>query len=93
MDIDGGEMVALRGMSKILDTQPDILLEIHPCILPSVGSSAAEVCDYLRTKNYLFYYMQSFRDTTTASLSLIPDFNKLSSRSGDMIFVTKKRLD
>ena len=44
IDIDGAEMSALRGMSRILqETEPDLLLEVHPTILPRAGSSAAEV--------------------------------------------------
>ena len=92
MDIDGAEMLALRGMSRILEeTKPDLLLEVHPAMLPTLGSSASKVCDLLRGFNYLFYLIPDFRYTKVQCLTQISDFNNLTSANGDMIFVTVEK--
>jgi hypothetical protein len=89
IDIDGAKMFALRGMSRILkETKPNLLLEVHPAMLPLVGSSASKVCDFLRGFDYLFFLIPEFRYTKTQRLTQIFDFNSLTSATGDMIFVT-----
>jgi FkbM family methyltransferase len=89
IDIDGAEMSALRGMPRILkETKPDLLLEVHPTMLPQVGSSASEVCDFLRGFEYLFFYIPDFRFNKSKRLVQIRDFDGLTSPTGDMIFVT-----
>ena len=91
IDIDGAEMSALRGMSRILtETKPDLLLEVHPVHLPRLGSSAPEVCDFLRKLDYQFFLLDDFRNSTTSNLKQIPNFDKLCSPTGDMILVSAK---
>lgn len=89
IDIDGAEMSALRGMSRILkETKPGLLLEVHPALLPQFGSSASEVCSFLRGFDYQFFAIPEFRDTKKLRLTRIFDFNGLTSATGDMIFAT-----
>jgi FkbM family methyltransferase len=92
IDIDGAEMSALRGMSRIFkETKPDLLLEVHPTILPQFGSSAPEVCDFLRKLDYQFFLFSDFRNIKAARLTQIFDFDSLTSRTGDMILVTNRK--
>jgi FkbM family methyltransferase len=92
IDIDGAEMVALRGMTRILsETKPDLLLEVHPVHLRQVGSSASQVCDFLREFSYQFFSIPEFRYTKSRRLKKMDDFNSLNSETGDMIFVTSAR--
>jgi FkbM family methyltransferase len=89
IDIDGAEMLALRGMSRILrETKPDLLLEVHPTMLPQAGSSASEICDFLREFDYIFFSIPDFRYSKSKRLVQINNFDGLSSPTGDMIFVT-----
>jgi FkbM family methyltransferase len=89
IDIDGAEMVALRGMCGILkEAKPNLLLEVYPAHLPRFGSSANEVCDFLRGRDYRFVSIPDFRNTKTLRLTQIFDFDGLTSTTGDMIFVT-----
>ena len=89
IDIDGAEMSALRGMSRILkETRPDLLLEVHPAMLPGFGSSASEVCQFLRKFDYHFFLIPEFRFTKNSRLTQILDFDGLTSTTGDMVFVT-----
>ena len=89
IDIDGAETSALRGMYRILkETRPDLLLEVHPAFLPKFGSNTSEVYDLLREFNYIFFSMPDFRYTKSLRLTQILDFDGLTSRDGDMIFVT-----
>jgi FkbM family methyltransferase len=91
IDIDGGEMSALRGMSRILkESKPDLLLEVHPVHLLRLGSSASEVCDFLRQFDYQFFLLDDFRNSTMSQLTQIFNFDKLASTTGDMIFVSAK---
>jgi FkbM family methyltransferase len=89
IDIDGAELLALRGMRRILqETKPDLLLEVHPAYLPSFGSSAADVCNLLLEFDYRFFSISDFRYAKTPRLTQIFDFNNLATPTGDMIFVT-----
>jgi FkbM family methyltransferase len=91
IDIDGAEMAALRGMSRILKgTRPNLLLEVHPTILPKFGSSASEVCSFLHELDYRFFLISDFRNQKTSRLTQIFDFDGLTSSTGDMIFVTTR---
>jgi FkbM family methyltransferase len=88
IDLDGYEMLALRGMSRILkQTTPDLLLEVHPSLLLGLGSSASKVCDFLREFNYRFFSMPGSRYTSTLRLTQIFDFNSITV-DGTMLFVT-----
>jgi FkbM family methyltransferase len=89
IDIDGAEMYALRGMSRILaDNRPDLLLEVHPAYLPQFGSSASEVRDFLKERGYRFFQIPDFRNTRTSRLLEILNFENIASPTGDMLFVT-----
>jgi FkbM family methyltransferase len=60
MDIEGAEILALRGMNKLLASvsAPRIIfIEIHPEFLPEFGSSTKEVIEILRS----FQYKQDYR--------------------------------
>ena len=89
IDIDGGETMALRGMSRILkDKRPDLLLEVHPQLLTQIGSSASEVCNILREFDYHFFLVPDFRSKKSGALRPLSDFRTLASATGDMVFVT-----
>ena len=89
IDVDGSEMSVLRGMSRILkETKPDLLLEVHPPLLLERGSTASEVCDFLRERNYRFFLIPDFRNTGTTQLTDILDFNNLTQNY--MIFATSR---
>jgi len=91
IDIDGAELSALRGASRILkDIRPDMLLEVHPAFLPRFGTNASEVCDFLSAFNYRFFLIDNFRNVATPRLVEIFHFDDLTSGTGDMIFVTAK---
>jgi FkbM family methyltransferase len=89
IDIDGAEMSALRGMSRLLTgKKPDLLLEVHPAYLPQFGSSGSEVHDFLKERGYRFFKIPDFRNTRISALLEIFDFDDLASPTGDMLFVT-----
>jgi len=89
IDIDGAEMSALRGMSRILsDKRPDLLLEVHPAYLPQFGSTASEVHDFLKERGYRFFKITDFRNSKTSKLLEIFNFDDLATPTGDMLFVT-----
>lgn len=92
IDIDGAEMFALRGMSRILnDKKPDLLLEVHPAYLPQFGSSASEVHCFLKERGYRFFRIPDFRNTKSSKPVEIFNFDNLASGTGDMLFVTTGR--
>lgn len=58
IDIEGFEVFALRGATRVLtQDQPTLFVEIHPKHLKSLGSSSIEVVDFLRGiyRNIRFY--------------------------------------
>lgn len=55
IDIEGAEMMALRGMSQLLSShqKPRILeLELHPLFLPAFGTNVTEIFKFLIEKGY-----------------------------------------
>lgn len=55
MDIEGAEMLALKGMEELLNSgnRPRILyIEIHPDFLPSFGTDSNEIFEYLEGFKY-----------------------------------------
>jgi FkbM family methyltransferase len=55
IDIEGAELLALKGMNKLLsaDKKPRaIYLEVHPDFLNSFDTSTEEIFDYLKTFKY-----------------------------------------
>jgi FkbM family methyltransferase len=94
IDVDGAEMSVLRGMSRILkEGKPDLLLEVHPTLLPLFGSTASEVCSFLHGLDYRFFSIPDFRNRKTPRLAHISDFNGLASSTGEMVFATTKSPD
>lgn len=58
MDIEGSEMNALKGASRILqEASPTLIIEINPVTLGASGSSAAEVFGFLRRLGYEIYWI------------------------------------
>jgi FkbM family methyltransferase len=91
MDIDGAEMSALRGMESLL-AQDDIvmLLEVHFMQLPMFGSNTTEVEKFLKDRKFRFYRIGDFRSNPKVELLEINNFKDLKTKSGDMLFVTRK---
>ena len=58
MDIEGAEILALRGMKNLLDSNPPrtIFIEIHPTFLPSFNSTADEVERLIESYGYRVDY-------------------------------------
>jgi len=55
IDIEGAEMMALKGMSMLLshDNRPNTLvLELHPVFLPSFNTDLTEIFEFLISKGY-----------------------------------------
>lgn len=56
MDIEGGELLALRGATSVLERyRPVLFLELFDTALRTQGSSAQKVVDHLHGKGYLLY--------------------------------------
>lgn len=53
MDIEGYEFKALKGMRRLLlEHHPDLLIEVHPAILPKHGESVEEMEAFLAALGY-----------------------------------------
>jgi FkbM family methyltransferase len=54
MDIEGAEILALRGMQQVFKTHPPraIFIEIHPVLLTNFGSSMEELLNLLKQSGY-----------------------------------------
>jgi FkbM family methyltransferase len=58
MDIEGSEMLALKGASKVLKyCAPSLILEINHEMLWEAGTTAEELLGYLREYNYEVYWI------------------------------------
>ena len=58
MDIEGSEMMALKGALELLrDCAPSLILEINPEMLDEAGSSANEVLQFLRGYSYEIFWI------------------------------------
>lgn len=52
-DVEGAELLVLRGAEKLLRTgSPQLLISVHPSALPQYGHSVNEVKDYLMAAGY-----------------------------------------
>jgi FkbM family methyltransferase len=91
MDVDGAEMLALRGMGRLL-AQPDLqmLLEIHSHHLPNFGTNADAVLKLVRDLGFKTYRLVNFRHDDDVELFEINDARQLIAPTGDMILVTRK---
>lgn len=89
MDIEGSEMLALRGMNLLLSSPdaPDLLCEINEPLLNRMGSSGDEVRSYLRSLGYDMYQPTSngiqkvISHRLTVSEDLLGDNYLFSKRS------------
>ena len=63
MDIEGAELMALKGAAKVLDRDhPHVLLEIHPQMLEArFGAGAEAVVDLFRTRGYRMFALNGNR--------------------------------
>ena len=58
MDIEGSEMMALKGASGLLqDCSPILILEINPEMLEAAGSTVSELLKYLEGYEYEAYWI------------------------------------
>jgi FkbM family methyltransferase len=56
LDVEGAEMLALRGMGRLLQRdQPYLIVELSDSYLRDLGSSAGELCHFLATADYSLY--------------------------------------
>ncbi len=93
VDIDGAEMAMLRGAEGLL-AQDDLemLLEVHTHMLPQVGSSTAEVLEFLHRRGFHSYRIRDFRRGTGTKTKLEDVTDRpedLVSVSGDMLYVSR----
>ena len=63
MDIEGAELMALKGAAKVLDRDhPHVLLEIHPQMLEArFGAGAEAVVDLFRARGYRMFALNGNR--------------------------------
>ena len=58
MDVEGSEMLALKGALKLIENcSPDLILEINDELLREAGYSANELLQYLREYDYEVYWI------------------------------------
>ncbi len=57
MDIEGAEMLALRGMSDLLSASraPDLLCEVDDALLSRMGARAEDLCEFLSSLGFQIY--------------------------------------
>lgn len=55
LDLEGAEMLALRGFERGLAGGPDVLCELTDALLREVGGSAAELVAFMAERGYLPY--------------------------------------
>jgi FkbM family methyltransferase len=54
-DVEGGEMIVVNGLQRILDlARPTLMLSVHPQFLPNFGSSVEEITRFLKGHNYSY---------------------------------------
>jgi FkbM family methyltransferase len=63
MDIEGAELMALQGASRILDRdRPHVLLEIHPAMLEArFGGTAEQVVELFKRRGYRMFALNGDR--------------------------------
>jgi FkbM family methyltransferase len=60
IDVEGAELVVLRGASKLLLThRPTLLLSVHPQFLPSFKNTPEDVAQFLREHGYRWTLLNS----------------------------------
>ncbi len=58
MDVEGGEVEALRGMKRLLATRPQVLVEWNPGTLERAGYAPNDLPDLLREQGYMLRAVQ-----------------------------------
>ena len=68
IDVEGAEMLVLKGMFKLLERdKPFIVMELTDKFLRDLGSSADEVCDYMKEVQYSLHEIRAeFREVLSA---------------------------
>ncbi len=79
IDVDGFEVDALRGATRVLSHLPDIYMEVHPPYLEEYGYSAEDAMQYLRASDYQLF----------ASSSMNPTLRGFTEWKADTIDMTK----
>lgn len=88
MDIQGAEVLALRGMQRIIsDWHPTIVSEFDPHFLKRAGTSAKEFFDILSSEGYLFDMIdEKNRSVTPISPSeLLAKFPDISEGAANLV--------
>jgi FkbM family methyltransferase len=57
LDIEGAEGLAVRGMSRILETNVKIITEFFPALIRKSGVKPREYLDFLINRGYTLYYI------------------------------------
>jgi len=71
VDIEGAELLALRGATKTLATTRYLTLEIHPEILKTLGHSPRQIFELLSEFDPMYFYLGQI--TPSAVLEQIDD--------------------
>jgi FkbM family methyltransferase len=84
MDIEGSEMKALSGASKLLrEHQPSLILEINPDMLQASGSSAAQIFKFLREMGYQIHWIdERGRLESVGEDNVLPHLEVLPTHTG-----------
>lgn len=87
-DAEGGEWLILQGMARLLEASdaPELLLEIHPDQIRSLGGSAEQIMDLLGHDYGYSLYWIDLKDGPR------PLPRQLPERSAWHLFATKRRL-
>ena len=56
IDIEGAELLALKGASRTLSTLKYMTIEIHPRLLKQIGQEVGEIVDLLRPHNPIYFF-------------------------------------
>lgn len=93
MDIQGGELGALRGGSRVLtEHRPFIVLEVESGSLELLGGSAQEVLDLLHENNYRCWRLTRFglSPVETARTDELCDWFAVPNESAEVVTRVKK---
>ncbi|MCB0017582.1 MAG: FkbM family methyltransferase [Anaerolineales bacterium] len=92
IDVEGAEMMVLRGMKSLLTHDHlKLLLEIHPTYLPRFGSHAVEIISYLQRFDFKIYQIEDSRgQSDRLQLLQLTHGNELMENC--MVYATKHNL-
>ena len=63
LDIEGFEVEALRGASRILERRPRLAIEVHVDMLRRYGDRADQILEFLKPRDYDFWLQLGGHDT------------------------------